>query len=152
MEQRLSLITLGVGDLARSRRFYENGLGWRVDDAQEGILFFQLNGLILGLFPREELAKDANVANDRCGFAGIALTHCTHTIEEADEILVRARAAGGRILKWGQPMEWGGYSGYFADPDGHLWEVMQNPFWHVDRDGKTRLLGSDTHLDKHADH
>lgn len=139
MEKRLSLITLGVDDLTRSRAFYEGGLGWCVDEAQEGILFYQLNGLILGLFPREDLAKDANTTNGPCGFSGIALTYCTQTRKEADEILMRARDAGARILKWGQDMEWGGYSGYFADPDGHLWEVMYNPFWDMDEVGNTHL-------------
>jgi hypothetical protein len=139
MEQRLSLITLGVTDLVLSRRFYEEALGWTVDEAQEGILFFQLNGLILGLFPRSGLAKDANVADPGCGFPGIALTYCTRTVDEADGILAQARDAGGRVLKWGQQMAWGGYSGYFADPDGHLWEVMYNPYWDVDDVGNTRL-------------
>ena len=135
MEQRLSLITLGVADVARSRRFYET-LGWRASGAsQEEVTFFQLGGIALALWGRAALAEDANVTDDR-GFAGVALAHNARTREAVDPILAEARAAGGRILKPAQPTPWGGYTGYFADPDGHLWEIAHAPFFVVDEDGR----------------
>lgn len=140
MEQRMSLITLGVGDLARARRFYEQGLGWRVGLAVEGeVAFFQLNGLILSLYSRAALAQDAGVAEAGSGFAGIALAHNVRSEEAVDALLSEAQRAGGRIVKPAHRAEWGGYSGYFADPDGHLWEVAFNPGFPIDAEGNTRL-------------
>lgn len=139
MEQRLSVITLGVADLARSRSFYEQGLGWTVGGAEEQIVFFQLNGIVLALYPRDDLASDACVAAEGSGFAGLALAHNVRSPKEVDEILSQATRAGGRLVKPGEAMFWGGYSGYFADPDGHLWEVAHNPFWELDAAGNVSL-------------
>jgi len=140
MEQRISLITLGVDDLARARRFYEEGLGWRVGMAVEGeVAFFQLNGLILSLYSRADLAQDAGLAEAGSGFAGITLAHNVRSEEEVDALLSEAQRAGGRVVKPASRAEWGGYSGYFADPDGHLWEVAHNPGFPIDAEGNTRL-------------
>lgn len=130
MEQRVSLITLGVADLNRSREFYER-LGWRRSMAKtEGVVFFQAGGMALSLYPRHELAKDANVAPEGHGFYGIALAYNTRTRADVDSVLKEATAAGGRILKPAQEAFWGGYSGYFSDPDGFLWEVAWNPYFY----------------------
>lgn len=138
MEPRVSLITLGVRDVARSRRFYE-ALGWRASGAsQEDVAFFQLGGMALSLWGRAELAADANVADER-GFSGVALAHNARTREAVDAILAEARTAGARILKPAQPTPWGGYAGYFADPDGHLWEVAWNPHFPLRQDGSLEL-------------
>lgn len=140
MEQRISLITLGVSDLSRARRFYEQGLGWRVGMAVEGeVVFFQLNGLILSLYSRAALAQDAGVAEAGSGFAGITLAHNVRSDEAVDALLSEAQRAGGRVVKPASRAEWGGYSGYFADPDGHLWEVAFNPGFPIDANGNTTL-------------
>ncbi len=145
MEQRLSVITLGVADLSRSRAFYETGLGWTVGQAEAQVVFVQLNGLILALYPRDELAADAGVSAEGSGFSGIALAHNVRRREEVDAVLAEAERAGGRIVKQGQAAFWGGYSGYFADPDAHLWEVAHNPFWELDTAGNVSLApGSDS--------
>ena len=139
MEQRLSIITLGVADLKRSREFYER-LGWRRSMAQaEGVVFFQTGGMALALFPRHELAKDANIAADGQGFSGISLAYNARNREEVDSVLAEAEAAGGRLLKHAQQAVWGGYSGYFSDPDGFLWEVAWNPSFSVAEDGSIRI-------------
>ncbi len=140
MEQRLSVITLGVADLARSRVFYEQGLGWTVGGAAEQVVFFQLNGIVLALYPRADLAADAGVpADEGSGFAGMTLAHNVRSPQEVDEVLVEAQRAGGRLIKPGVAVFWGGYSGYFADPDGHLWEVAHNPLWALDAAGNVSL-------------
>ncbi|MCG8565092.1 MAG: VOC family protein [Desulfobacterales bacterium] len=139
MEPRLSVVTLGVADLKTSQKFYEQGLGWTVASEEEQIVFFQLNGIILALYPREALAEDAQVPSDGNGFSGVTLAHCAHSKQEVDAILDRAKAAGARIPKPAQDVFWGGYSGYFADPDGHLWEVAHNPFWTIDDQGNMHL-------------
>ncbi|MGH6912961.1 MAG: VOC family protein [Geminicoccales bacterium] len=140
MEQRLSLVTLGVADLDRALRFYE-ALGWRRSNQQAEVVFFQARGMVLALWSREELAADAHVPAAGSGFAGIALAYNTRTRGEVDAVLDEAKAAGGRILKPAEDASWGGYSGYFADPDGHLWEVAWNPHWTVANDGSVRLGG-----------
>ncbi len=140
MDQRMSLITLGVGDLARARRFYAEGLGWQVGMAVEDeVVFFQLNGLILSLYARADLAKDAGVPDPGGGFTGISLAHNVGSEAEVDAVLGEAERAGGRIVKPASKAEWGGYSGYFADPDGHLWEVAHNPYFPIDEQGNTWL-------------
>ncbi|SFU57617.1 VOC family protein [Halomonas korlensis] len=140
MEQRMSLVTLGVGDLARARRFYEAGLGWQVGLAvDDEVVFFQLNGLILSLYPRDALARDAGVEDMGSGFAGFALAHNVGSEPEVDAVLSEAQRAGGRIVKPASRAEWGGYSGYFTDPDGHLWEVAHNPGFPIDAEGNTSL-------------
>ncbi len=142
MEQRLSLITLGVADLARARRFYEQGLGWTKGNAEDEVAFYQLNGLILAIWTRRDLAEDAKVADTGATFSGMSLAFNTRSRGEVDEILAQAASAGGTILKAAEEQPWGGYSGYFADPDGHPWEVAWNPGWSVDEAGHTSL-GSD---------
>ena len=139
MEQRISLITLGVADLARSTVFYE-GLGWQrsVRDAP-GVAFFQTGCMALGLWPRAELVRDAGIADDRPGFAGICLAYNTRSREEVDAILAEAVAAGATLVKPGTDAFWGGYVGYFADPDGDLWEATWNPGFSLDADGALRL-------------
>jgi uncharacterized protein len=138
MEQRLSLITLGVADVARSRRFYE-ALGWFASGASEAsVTFFQLGGVVLSLWGRADLAGDAQLT-DEPGWGGVALAHNARSRTEVDTILEEARGAGARILKPAQETFWGGYAGYFADPDGHAWEVAWNPHFPLDADGSLRL-------------
>jgi len=143
MEQRLSLITLGVTDLARSRRFYEQGLGWVPSAAgdNENVTFYQLGGIALALFGRAALAADMKAKDTGNGFAGIALAHNVRTREEVEQVLARARDAGGSILHPAEDASWGGRSGYFADPDGHPWEVAWNPHFLLAADGSLRLPG-----------
>jgi uncharacterized glyoxalase superfamily protein PhnB len=140
MEQRISLITLGVADLARSRRFYEGGLGWTKDNPQDEVAFYQLsNGLVLALWSRVELAADARVADAGATFSGISIAFNTRSHDEVDEVLAAAESAGGTVTKPAEEQVWGGYSGYFADPDGHPWEVAFNPDWSIDETGHVRL-------------
>jgi uncharacterized protein len=139
MEQRLSIVTLGVADLARSREFYER-LGWRRSMAKaDGIVFFQTGGMAIALYPREELAKDANVNADGHGFGGITLAYNTRSREDVDSTLAEAKTAGAKILKPAEEVFWGGYSGYFADPDGFLWEVAWNPFFPLAANGAIQI-------------
>jgi uncharacterized protein len=139
MEQRVSLITLGVADLKRSSEFYER-LGWRRSMTKaEGVVFFQAGGMALALYPRSELAKDAKIAPEGYGFCGISLAYNTRNREEVDSVLAEAQAAGARLLKPADEAFWGGYSGYFADPDGFLWEVAWNPSFAMTKDGSIRV-------------
>lgn len=136
MEQRLSLITLGVADVDRASAFYE-ALGWtgrRSDD----VVFFQLPGIILGLWGRGQLATDSMV-DDPGGWGGVTLAFNVDSPEEVDAVLGEAAAAGARIGRLGAATFWGGYSGVFVDPDGHPWEVAHNPYWTIDETGATRL-------------
>src|SRR4051794_20902375 len=134
MEQRVSLVTLGVTDLARSRAFYEQ-LGWRGQEVEETV-FFQAGGLAVVLWGRENLANDAGVPLEPpVAFAGIALAHNVRSPEEVDAILAAAEAAGARITQSAAKTSYGGYAGYFADSDGHLWEVAHNPGFVLDPDG-----------------
>lgn len=128
MKPRISMITLGVSDLAASIRFYEEGLGLPRMESPPEVAFFTLNGTWLGLYGREALAEDAGVPAEGSGFSGIALAHNLASEAEVDELLEQAVAAGAKLVKPGQKVFWGGYSGYFADPDGYLWEVAHNPF------------------------
>ncbi len=124
---RLTLVTLGVDDLARAAGFYDTlGMPRRMKDA-EGVAFFEAGGVVISLFPREELAKDAQVENSRPGFSGIALAYNVASEPEVDAVLDAAKAAGGTILKSAQRVFWGGWCGHFADLDGHIWEVAHNP-------------------------
>ena len=132
MQPRISMITLGVADLATATAFYETGLGLprRPMPDDSPVAFFELNGSWLGLFGREDLAYDAGVKPEGSGFRGVALAHNLDSPAEVDSLLEQARLAGATIIKTGQSTDWGGYSGYFADLDGHLWEVACNPhFW-----------------------
>ena len=141
MDQRLSIVTLGVADLARARRFYEAGLGWTASKAsQDGVIFYQVGGMVLALYPRSALADDMGVAaDDSRGFPGLTLGYNTRSREEVAAVLAAAEAAGGTILKPAADTFWGGYGGYFADPDGHIWEVSFNPFWPLLADGSVQL-------------
>lgn len=139
MEQRVSIVTLGVSDLARSQAFFES-LGWkRSVKGTEGIAFFQTGGMALALYPRDELAKDAGIASDVGGFGGVTLAYNARSREEVDAVLAEAVAAGATLQKPAQEAFWGGYSGYFADLDGHLWEVAWNPSFSIDSLGNTLL-------------
>jgi hypothetical protein len=139
MEQRISLVTLGVSDLGRSTAFYER-LGWRRSTTKaEGVSFFQAGGMIFALWPVEELAKDAQVAPERLGIGGMSLAQNVRSKGEVDRILDDAVAAGATLLKPAGEVFWGGYTGYFADPDGHLWEVAFNPGFEILPDGSIRL-------------
>jgi uncharacterized protein len=141
MEPRISLITLGVADMPRARRFYE-ALGWRASGASsEGVTFFQLGGLILSLYGRAALAEDARLPADGAGFGGVTTAYNVRERAEVDAVLEEARLAGATILKPGEDVFWGGYSGYFADPDGHPWEVAWNPHFPILDDGTIRLPG-----------
>ena len=139
MEQRVSIVTLGVADLKRSREFYER-LGWRRSMANtDGIAFFQAGGMALALYPRHELAKDANVPTEGQGFRAITLAYNTRTRNEVDSVLKEAKAAGATIVKPAQEAFWGGYSGYFSDPDGFPWEVAWNPGFAIAEDGSIQI-------------
>lgn len=132
MEPRISLITLGVADLERATRFYEECLGLPRLETPPEITFFELGKTWLALWPRESLVADAGVSPAGSGFPGFALAHNVRSPAEVDAILARAASGGGRVVKPGHPTDWGGYAGYFADPDGFLWEVAHNPdFPHV---------------------
>ncbi len=138
MEQRVSLITLGVRDLGRARRFYE-ALGWTTRAAPEDdVVFFQAGGLILALWGRADLAEDSGVA-DTDGWGGITLAHNVRSTEEVDAVIEDARAAGARVAREPGATFWGGYSGVFLDPEGHPWEVAHNPRWTIEPDGSVRL-------------
>ena len=138
MDPRVSLITLGVADLERSRRFYE-ALGWRNSSKPEDdVAFFQSGGMVLALWSREELAKDSGV-EDRGGWGGVTLAHNVQSPADVDAVIERARAAGAAIPRAGAETFWGGYSGVFIDPDGHPWEVAHNPFWTVTDEGDVIL-------------
>lgn len=130
MQPRISMITLGVQDLERSVRFYRDGLGFPQLESPPAVAFFTLNGSWLGLYGHDALAEDATVSASGSGFRGVALAHNVHSEAEVDAVLGQALGAGATLVKPAQPVFWGGYSGYFADPDGHLWEVAWNPlFW-----------------------
>jgi predicted lactoylglutathione lyase len=138
MEQRVSLVTLGVHDLARARAFYE-ALGW-VTRAEPGddVVFFQAGGMIVALWGRDRLAEDSGV-EDGGGWGGVTLAYNTRSEAEVDAVIEEARRAGARIAREGAETFWGGYSGAFVDPDGHPWEVAYNPRWTIGVDGSVVL-------------
>jgi catechol 2,3-dioxygenase-like lactoylglutathione lyase family enzyme len=139
MDQRVSLVTLGVSDLARSVAFY-GALGWKPanDFEQQGVAFFQGPGTIIALWSREELAADS-VVEDNGGWGGMTLAYNTSSPEEVDAVIEEARAAGATIGREPAEAFWGGYTAIFIDPDGHPWEVAHNPHWRITEDGQTRL-------------
>lgn len=135
MQQRVSLITLAVIDIERSARFYE-ALGWQRVQSPDGVVAFDLIGQTLGLYPRAALAEDLGIAEDSIGgFSGVTLAHNVRSQVEVAAILAQVEAAGGRIVKPASDIFWGGFVGYFADPDGHIWEVAHNPFSQLAKDG-----------------
>jgi predicted lactoylglutathione lyase len=139
VDQRISLITLGVADVAASRRFYAH-LGWIESSASnEDVAFFQMGGMALALFGRNALAEDAHVGAEGDGFRAIAIAINARSREETDQFYVAFLAAGGSAVKAPAAVFWGGYSGYARDPDGHLFEFAHNPFWPIDEAGAIRL-------------
>jgi predicted lactoylglutathione lyase len=138
MDQRMSLITLGVSDLARARAFYE-GLGWKTGAGpDDDVVFFQAGCMVVALWSRESLAEDSGV-EDSGGWGGITLAYNTRSPEEVDAVIEEARAAGGTIPREPGETFWGGYSGMFLDPDGHPWEVAHNPNWTIEDDGAVTI-------------
>ena len=122
------MITLGVTDMAQSVAFYEERLGLPKKESNAEVAFFELNGTWLGLYGHDALAEDANASPEGSGFRGVAMAHNVGSEEEVEEVIAQALAAGATLSKPAQRASWGGYSGYFTDPDGHLWEVAHNPF------------------------
>lgn len=140
MRQKLNLITLGVSDIRKAVAFYEEGLGWQRSSAsQEDMVLFPLGGVVLALYPRQLLAEDATLEDEATGFSGIALAYNARSEEEVDEVMAQVQALGATVVKAAQKVFWGGYSGYFKDPDGHLFEVAYNPFWELDQQDNLAL-------------
>jgi uncharacterized protein len=138
VEQRVSLVTLGVRDLARARKFYEQ-LGWRTGaEPGDDVVFFRAGGMVLALWDRARLAEDSG-AEDTGGWGGITLAHNVRSPEQVDAVLEEAAAAGATVVRPGAETFWGGYSGVFHDPDGHAWEVAHNPHWLLLEDGSVVL-------------
>jgi uncharacterized protein len=138
VEQRISLVTLGVEDLGRARAFYE-ALGWTTGaDSEDDVVFFQAGGMIVALWGRDKLAEDS-VVTDSGGWGGVTLAHNVRSPDEVDAVLTEAERAGATIGRAGAETFWGGYSGVFIDPDGHPWEVAHNPGWTIHDDGSTSL-------------
>ena len=140
--QRVTLITLGVADLAASKAFYGR-LGWQEHGAQQGAAFFQMHGAVLSLFGRAALAADQGRAGTALGTGAVTLAQNFSTEAEVDTAFAAAIAAGAKPLKPPEKVFWGGYSGYWADPDGHVWEVAMNPFWPLSDDGSLTLPNAD---------
>jgi len=140
MESRISLITLGVRDMERGAQFYE-ALGWQRVDTPDGVIAFDLLGQTLALFPLEKLAEDIGIPVEDMGHGAMTLAHNLRSAEDVDALLEKAVDAGAKLLKPGQKVFWGGYHGYFADPDGHIWEIAHNPFSPLRDDGAFRWNG-----------
>lgn len=133
MRQKLNVITLGVSDLTASLRFYQDGLGWKTaGDSSDSIAFFDMGGIVLALYPRKLLADDVSIPEQGSGFPGITLAYNAKSEEEVNQVFAQVEKLGATIVKPPQKVFWGGYSGYFADPDKHLWEVAYNPYWGFD--------------------
>jgi predicted lactoylglutathione lyase len=138
MEQRMSLVTLGVRDLERARAFYE-GLGWKSGAApDDDVVFFQCGCMIVALWGRDQLAEDSTVT-DSGGWGGVTPAYCTHSRDEVDRVIEEAREAGATIGREPAETFWGGYSAIFIDPDGHPWEIAHNPSWTIEEDGSVSL-------------
>jgi predicted lactoylglutathione lyase len=136
IEPRISIVTLGVSDMKRARRFYER-LGWQAaSSSNENVTFFNMGGVIFGLYGSEALAEDAQVEFAETAYRGVSIAHNCDSEQRVNEVMKIAEAAGAKITKQPQKVFWGGYSGYFADPDGHLWEVAYNPFFPLDDAGR----------------
>lgn len=139
MDQRISVVTLGVKSLETSRKFYVDGLGWTPAFENEEIIFFQAGGMVFALFLRDQLAADFQADPATFGQAAIALAHNVRERSQVDPLMQHAAAAGAKILKPAREAPWGGYSGYFADPDGFAWEIAWNPDWHLATDGSISI-------------
>jgi catechol 2,3-dioxygenase-like lactoylglutathione lyase family enzyme len=140
MESRISLITLGARDMEKLADFYE-ALGWKRTPSPEGVIAFDLLGQTLGLFPIDKLAEDIGLPVERLGHGAATLAHNLRSKKEVEALLADAEAAGAKILKPAQDVFWGGYHGYFADPEGHIWEIAYNPFSPLRDDGAFRWNG-----------
>ncbi len=139
MEQRLSIVTLGVADVAASRKFYEH-LGWKASFVgDEQIAFFQAGSIVFSLYSLEEMSKEIGLAGGSSGCSSVALAHNVRRKEDVDTVLAEAEQAGARLLKPAEEKFWGGYAGYFADPEGYAWEVAWNPEFELTEDGSLRL-------------
>jgi catechol 2,3-dioxygenase-like lactoylglutathione lyase family enzyme len=140
VNQHLHLVTLGVKDFQASKKFYSETLGWKSSgNSNDDIAFFQAGGVVISLFPREKLAEDALISHEGHGFAGFTLAYNAQSEAEVDEIIRDLKSKGVAILKEPQKVFWGGYSSYFADPDGYCWEVAYNPFFPFDEHGNLQL-------------
>ena len=140
MRQKLNLITLGTDEFEKSLNFYEKGLGWKKSDKSlDGLALFDLGGIILALHPRKDLADDTTLPYQPTSFSGLTISHNTRSETEVDEILEKVAKLGATIVKPAQKVYWGGYSGYFKDLDGHLFEVAYNPFWELDENHNVQL-------------
>jgi uncharacterized glyoxalase superfamily protein PhnB len=140
MKQRLNMVTLGVADLPKSRKFYMDAFGWKpAKGSDENIVFFYHGGIVLGLYPMNLLAEDAGVPVERSGFSGITLAINTKSREELDELYLKVIVAGAKSLIAPRDTFWGGYDCYFADPDGHIWEIAWAPFWEFDDQGSLKM-------------
>lgn len=138
MEQRLTIVGLGVSDLKSATQFNEEKFGWRkTESSNDSISFFQMNGILLSLYPREKLAEDAKVSNEGSGFKGFTIAFNARSKEEVDAIFEDLKQKGVIIVKPAEEVFWGGYSGYVADMDGNLWEIAFNPFLAMDEKGNT---------------
>ena len=136
MEQRLTIIGLGVKNLKVSSEFYEEKFGWKkTESSNESIVFFQLNGMLLSLYPIDKLAEDAGVSSESEGFKAFSLAYNTRTKEEVDTLIETLEARGVKIVKQPEEVFWGGYSSYIADPDENLWEIAFNPYLKLDEKG-----------------
>lgn len=136
MEQRLTIVGLGVNDLKEATAFYEKKFGWeKIDSSNEYISFFKLNGILLSLYPREKLAEDAGVRPDGTGFKAFSLAYNTRSKKEVDDLIALLEFRGVEIVKRPETVSWGGYSSYIADPDRNLWEIAFNPYLPLDKDG-----------------
>jgi len=136
MHPSISAITLGVNDFSQSLLFYKKGLGWQTKATRkDDVAFFKLNGVVLALYDKKALAKDAGVNYRGNGFPGITLAHNARSEKEVNEIFKKLARLRARVVKKPQKTSWGGYGGYFADPDGYLWEVVYNPHWKMDPKG-----------------
>jgi catechol 2,3-dioxygenase-like lactoylglutathione lyase family enzyme len=140
MNQHLHLVTLGVKDYASSKTFYMETLGWKpASNSNDDVTFFQAGGVVLSIYPREKLAEDALISPEGHGFGGFTLAYNAQSEAEVDEIIGSLKSKGVKILKEPQKVFWGGYSSYFADPDGNCWEIAYNPYFPFDEDGNLKL-------------
>lgn len=140
MRQKLNLITLGVDNFERALEFYEKGLGWKKSDkSMDGLALFPLGGIVLALHLRHELAADATLNYQPTKFSGLTISYNTKSEKEVDDVLKQVEKLGATIVKPAQKVYWGGYSGYFKDLDGHLFEVAYNPFWELDENDNLKL-------------
>jgi uncharacterized protein len=140
MRQKLNLITLGVDEFEKSVNFYEKGLGWKKSDkSMDDLALFPLGGITLALYPRQDLAKDATLSYQPTGFSGLTISYNAKSEKEVDEILKHVADLGATIIKPAQKVFWGGYSGYFKDLDGYVFEVAFNPFWELDEKDNLKL-------------